>query len=299
MTLVPPQGYLNIQYIHRRGLAAARPNAADVVVGTLYYSSDTGTLERSNGATWDLFATGGTSIISASAAQLLSAGADFDDSPQVPLIGSDLVKYSDFNPTFLFDVTFNQQLLVLGNTAFTGAINLLLNATSIDNLEVVNAPLLLDGGQIRFPAAQNPSAGANDLDDYEKGTFTPTLTGSGGSVGQTYSLQNGYYVKIGRKIFVMGYVILTALGTITGNAQIGGMPYTSVTAANFFSGLDINWFSNWTSTFSYLGSLMQVNSTKATFTSIKVPAASMDTVVQADMANASEFIFSGSYIGDN
>src|SRR4030066_820181 len=33
----------------------------------------------------------------------------------------------------------------------------------------------LTGGQIKFPATQNASADANTLDDYEEGTFTPTL----------------------------------------------------------------------------------------------------------------------------
>jgi hypothetical protein len=40
----------------------------------------------------------------------------------------------------------------------------------------------LTGGQIAFPATQIPSANVNTLDDYEKGTFTPSLTFGAASV---------------------------------------------------------------------------------------------------------------------
>jgi len=61
MPLNPPQGYLKITNIHRQGLAANRPAAADVVPGTLYFSTDTLTLERSNGTTWSTYSGGGGS----------------------------------------------------------------------------------------------------------------------------------------------------------------------------------------------------------------------------------------------
>jgi hypothetical protein len=41
--------------IHLRGLAAGRPAAASVGVGTLYYSTDTGVVERSTGAAWETY----------------------------------------------------------------------------------------------------------------------------------------------------------------------------------------------------------------------------------------------------
>jgi hypothetical protein len=52
-----------------------------------------------------------------------------------------------------------------------------------------------DGGQMKFPATQNPSSDANTLDDYEEGTFTGTLTGVSGSVTVTVR-----YTKIGNKV---------------------------------------------------------------------------------------------------
>jgi len=52
-------------------------------------------------------------------------------------------------------------------------------------------------GQIQFPAVQNPSAGANTLDDYEEGTWTPT-DASGAGLGFTSA--SGTYEKIGRQV---------------------------------------------------------------------------------------------------
>jgi len=54
-----PQSYRKTEFIHRVGLAVNKPNAANVLAGTLYYSTDTGFLERSNGTGWELFASTG------------------------------------------------------------------------------------------------------------------------------------------------------------------------------------------------------------------------------------------------
>lgn len=58
MPLVPPQGYLKIANIHRSGPSADRPAATDVVAGTLYFSTDTSVLERSDGVTWTSYSPG-------------------------------------------------------------------------------------------------------------------------------------------------------------------------------------------------------------------------------------------------
>jgi Collagen triple helix repeat (20 copies) len=50
------QDYRKTAKTHRVGLAADKPNASDVLSGTLYYSSDTLTLERSNGSIWEAYA---------------------------------------------------------------------------------------------------------------------------------------------------------------------------------------------------------------------------------------------------
>lgn len=56
MSLAPPQAFRKVEFIHRIGLAADRPAAANVLPGTLYFSTDTGVIERSNGTTWATYA---------------------------------------------------------------------------------------------------------------------------------------------------------------------------------------------------------------------------------------------------
>lgn len=61
MSLHPPQTYRKAEGLHRSGLASGRPAASDVLVGTLYFSTDKGVLERSDGQAWSTF-TGRTGL---------------------------------------------------------------------------------------------------------------------------------------------------------------------------------------------------------------------------------------------
>jgi len=80
-------------------------------------------------------------------------------------------------------------------------------------------------GQLAFPATQNPSANANTLDDYEEGTWTPTLMFALATTGITYSNQLGRYTKIGRTVIATGNIMLSSKGTAAGAAQIGNLPF--------------------------------------------------------------------------
>lgn len=74
--------------------------------------------------------------------------------------------------------------------------------------------------QIVFPATQVPSSDPNTLDDYEEGTWTPSLGGTA-----TYSVQYGAYVKIGKLVYVIADVIVNTIGTGS-TTSISGLPYT-------------------------------------------------------------------------
>jgi len=84
------------------------------------------------------------------------------------------------------------------------------------------------GAGITFPASQSASSNANTLDDYEEGTFTPTLARTGTAPSVTFSLQSGNYIKIGRQVYVTGLLIATAVATSgTGTVRVGGLPFTN------------------------------------------------------------------------
>lgn len=91
-------------------------------------------------------------------------------------------------------------------------------------------------GQLPFPATQAPSAGANVLDDYEEGTWTPTFTfATPGDLARTFSLQNAYYTKIGRLVSVSFAMVTSAFThtTASGNLLITGLPFAAVNDASY------------------------------------------------------------------
>jgi len=55
---------------------------------------------------------------------------------------------------------------------------------------------------------------------YRTGTFTPTITFGGNSVGIAYALQQGFYTVIGDRLFFNCRITLSAKGSSTGAALI-------------------------------------------------------------------------------
>jgi hypothetical protein len=85
---------------------------------------------------------------------------------------------------------------------------------------------LSSGTGIAFPATQSASTDANTLDDYEEGTWTPTVTATGIS-GVTYARQIGWYTKIGNAVSVMFTADLSSKGTGgSGQIAVSGLPFT-------------------------------------------------------------------------
>jgi hypothetical protein len=79
---------------------------------------------------------------------------------------------------------------------------------------------VLSSGGITF---NGDTAAANALDDYEEGTWTPS---DGSGAGLTYTQVSGTYTKIGREVFVRGFIQFPA--TADGNqAIVGGLPFTT------------------------------------------------------------------------
>ena len=79
------------------------------------------------------------------------------------------------------------------------------------------------GCGISFPATQNASSNANTLDDYEEGTFTPSITATGVTA---YATRIGKYTKIGQ-VVVINIDFVTAISTgTTGTFTISNAPFT-------------------------------------------------------------------------
>lgn len=81
-------------------------------------------------------------------------------------------------------------------------------------------------GQLKFPSTANPSADANTIDDFEKGTWTPVLQGTTTAGVGTYTAQVGDYAKVSKFVWISCTTDHTA-HTGTGNLQIAGVPFAT------------------------------------------------------------------------
>lgn len=97
--------------------------------------------------------------------------------------------------------------------------------------------LQLVGGRIIFPTTAILSSNANTLDDYEEGSWVPDLMFGGANTGITYSAtRRGYYTKVGNAVLFMCEFQLTSKGTATGNATIGGLPFSVANISPVYAG---------------------------------------------------------------
>jgi hypothetical protein len=112
--------------------------------------------------------------------------------------------------------------LVLQTNGTTTAATFNANQTTtfISTISVGNATPSTSGSGITFPATQSASSDANTLDDYEEGTYTPTIA----NAVNTTSLSVTYakYTKIGREVLVEASIA----GTVTSSASATGFTVT-------------------------------------------------------------------------
>ena len=90
------------------------------------------------------------------------------------------------------------------------------------------------GSGITFPATQSASTDANTLDDYEEGTWTPTVSPNAGSL--TSYTSAGWYTKCGRMVQITGGFLITNAGTASSSANIGNLPFTSFNTTGLGAG---------------------------------------------------------------
>jgi len=67
---------------------------------------------------------------------------------------------------------------------------------------------------------------ANKLDDYEEGTFTPSLTFAGQNTGMVLGSVHGTYTKVGRMVTSNIRGTISTLGSSAGQLYLEGLPFT-------------------------------------------------------------------------
>jgi len=121
------------------------------------------------------------------------------------------------NTPMLFGTNNSERMRILAN----GTIQ------TVSTISVGNATPTTSGAGITFPATQSASSDANTLDDYEEGTWTPTLGGQTTDPSSvTYITQTGNYTKIGNVVCIFGKLAVSAITGGSGFAIIKGLPFT-------------------------------------------------------------------------
>jgi hypothetical protein len=105
----------------------------------------------------------------------------------------------------------------------------------LNTISVGNATPSTSGAGITFPATQSASTNANTLDDYEEGTWTPSVTAGSGTI-TTVGTVVGSYTKIGRQVTVSFSVAITTNGTGASYIQITGLPFAPNASPGTFCG---------------------------------------------------------------
>ena len=131
--------------------------------------------------------------------------------------------------------------------SFTQAMTL--NANGV--LALQGASTSATGVGITFPATQSASTDANTLDDYEEGTFTPTLTLTTPGTFSTLAAV-GVYTKVGNLVTATGRISFTK-GTGSGDLVLGGLPFTSINTATYQNAGALS-----TDTFGVTGKIYQI-----------------------------------------
>ena len=85
---------------------------------------------------------------------------------------------------------------------------------------------------------------ANQLDDYEEGTWTPSLSFGYNQTGISYAVNNARYTKVGNRVHVTFYFQLSSKGSSSGQARVGGLPFTSANITNFYQHGSV-WINSW------------------------------------------------------
>ena len=106
-------------------------------------------------------------------------------------------------------------------TAATGAFTTVATTTSV---AVGGSTLSGSGSGVQFPATQSASTDVNTLDDYEEGTFTPTIATTAGIL--LLYTSSGSYTKIGNQIFLAFTFTITTNGTGAGSFLVSNLPFT-------------------------------------------------------------------------
>ena len=222
-----------------------------------------------------------------------ASAADTDVNDNILLNGTDSSS-TDAGFNLLYEDGTHDASVALTPSSFT------LDSLNVSGTSALRDTITLEGeiaNGISFPASRVANTNVNTLDDYEEGTYTPTITFGGGSTGVAYGLQDGFYQKIGRMVKIDFRLKLTSKGSSTGVARVS-LPFTASTQARPGSqtlpyGVNFNAFADTTAV---NASLVGQGAVAGTATADLYLTTTGASLTQVNISNNSDFIGNLLYI---
>jgi hypothetical protein len=95
---------------------------------------------------------------------------------------------------------------------------------------------------VTFNSTSVQSSDPNTLDDYEEGLWYPSV--SFGGTSALFTVQYGYYVKVGQQVTLTGYLLLNSYNGGSGNAVLTGLPFAVGNNSIYYSGFNFGYYSS-------------------------------------------------------
>ncbi len=135
---------------------------------------------------------------------------------------------------------------------------------------------------------------ANHLDDYETGSWTPSIEyDTNGTLSVTYSQRNGAYTKVGNMVTIWGVIRLNGFskGTASGSLKFTGLPFSS-TSTGYRTDLKVL---SYRAPFNGPGGFGAMIDNGASYIACVYSRNDNTWTAEADPDGNSEYFFSGSY----
>jgi hypothetical protein len=133
-------------------------------------------------------------------------------------------------------ISYNGTFSIYNSSTLQASLNNSGGFKVLNTIGVGDATPSTSGAGITFPATQSASSDANTLDDYEEGTWTPTLPNGG-----TLTDIGSFYTKIGRFVYVTVHLNNIAPTNNGSTFRIGGLPFTANSSVGFYGGGSLNY----------------------------------------------------------
>jgi hypothetical protein len=268
--------------------------------GAIIWNTTTSEINQYNGSAWEITYTdtntqiaGITSSADATAMTINSSEqigvgttTHYDNSTKLTVAG----RINTTNGTATGSMNYGGGAVVNMGALTNHPVNLMVNNSTKWVIDT-NGNLIAEGGG-GIVLGNTSYAAANELDDYEEGTWTVGLRGSTTSGNHTYHGRNGYYTKVGNAVHIQGGVHMNAINTMSGEIYVTGLPFTTGTSGSAFS-------------FSYGGAMSftagttPVGYSVANTTEFLIRAFDATTgtspLNQSEIGNGTQIIFSGTY----